>query len=50
MYEPPKRLEAAMERRGLNSQDFNVLPLGGGYTVTAVAVATSEAINDSKSY
>ncbi|KAG2207524.1 hypothetical protein INT47_004274 [Mucor saturninus] len=33
LFEPPKRLKAAMEKRGLDAQHFNVLPLGGTFTV-----------------
>ncbi|KAI9364161.1 beta-lactamase superfamily domain-containing protein [Pilaira anomala] len=34
LFEPPKRLKAAMEKRGLDGQDFNVLPLGGTHSIT----------------
>lgn len=34
VFEPPKRLKAAMERRGLDVEDFNVLPLGGTFSIS----------------
>ncbi|KAK4514543.1 RHO1 GDP-GTP exchange protein 2 [Mucor velutinosus] len=35
VQDPPQRLEAAMKQRGLNADDFGVLPLGGSFTTTA---------------
>ncbi|KAI8997350.1 beta-lactamase superfamily domain-containing protein [Pilobolus umbonatus] len=32
--EPPHLLKRVMEKRGLNTEDFNVLPLGGTYSTT----------------
>ncbi|RCH84068.1 hypothetical protein CU097_006855 [Rhizopus azygosporus] len=35
IYEPPKRLEAAMKERGLDQKEFDVLPLGGTFVTKA---------------
>ncbi|KAG1080274.1 hypothetical protein G6F42_023409 [Rhizopus arrhizus] len=43
VQDPPQRLEAAMKQRGLNADDFGVLPLGGSFTTTAKSTIASHA-------